>query len=148
MNIWLISMYILHYPNEYIDGSVQDCSNSSTSAMELLQSWMKPTIYLHIINKYRFLIPWHWCDKYTWHTSSTRQTAPLVTTVSADDLATQDAMASADLVLTYSTHNIMGLLLLTWTDFNPSMGKSLHPFKRMGWNYLSISKLQQLQHEV
>ena len=28
----------------YIDGSVQDCSNSSALAMKLLQSWAKPSI--------------------------------------------------------------------------------------------------------
>ena len=30
----------------YIDGLVQDCSNSSALAMELLQSCTKPSIYL------------------------------------------------------------------------------------------------------
>ena len=29
---------------EYIDGLVQDCSNSSALAMELLQSYTKPSI--------------------------------------------------------------------------------------------------------
>ena len=36
----------------YIDGLVQDCSNSSALAMELLQSYTKPSIWsslLHII---------------------------------------------------------------------------------------------------
>ena len=29
----------------YIDSLVQDCSNSIASAMELLQSWTKPSMY-------------------------------------------------------------------------------------------------------
>ena len=33
-------------------------------------------------------------------------------------------------------------LLLTWFNFNPSMDKQLHIQQRMGWNYLSIPKLQ------
>ena len=35
--------------NEYIDGLVPDCSNSSALAMELLQSCTKPSIYDPII---------------------------------------------------------------------------------------------------
>ena len=35
----------LHYCNNYIDGFVQDCSNSSALAMELLQSFTKPLIH-------------------------------------------------------------------------------------------------------
>ena len=31
---------------QHIDGLVQDCSNSSASAMELLQSCTKPSIYI------------------------------------------------------------------------------------------------------
>ena len=30
---------------QYIDGLVQDCSNSIANALELLQSWTKPGIY-------------------------------------------------------------------------------------------------------
>ena len=35
-------------------------------------------------------------------------------------------------------------LLITWFNFNPSMDKELHPLQRVGWNYLSIPKLQRL----
>ena len=35
-------------------------------------------------------------------------------------------------------------LLLTWFNLNPSMDKSLDPQKSVGWNYLSITKLQRL----
>ena len=41
----------IHY-NEYIsyiNGLVQDCSNSSALAMELLQSCTKPSIYAYVI---------------------------------------------------------------------------------------------------
>ena len=39
--------------NEYIDGLVQDCSNSSASAMELLQSCAEPSILSHsVISKH------------------------------------------------------------------------------------------------
>ena len=34
----------------YIDGLVQDCSISSTLAMEILQSYTKPLIYYHIFS--------------------------------------------------------------------------------------------------
>ena len=33
-------------------------------------------------------------------------------------------------------------LLLTWFNFNPSMDKWLHVLQSVGWNYLSIPKLQ------
>ena len=33
------------FPHGYIDGLVQDCSNSSALAMELLQSCIRPSIY-------------------------------------------------------------------------------------------------------
>ena len=33
--------------NEYIDGLVQDFGNSSALAMELLQSWPEPSIYIY-----------------------------------------------------------------------------------------------------
>ena len=36
----------------------------------------------------------------------------------------------------------LGPLLLTWFNFNPSMDKQLHPLWSVGWNYLSIPKLQ------
>ena len=35
----------------YIDGLVQDCSNSSALAVELLQSCTKPSIYVFIHSK-------------------------------------------------------------------------------------------------
>ena len=35
-----------------------------------------------------------------------------------------------------------GPLLLTWINFNPSMAKYLHPILSVGWNYISIHKLQ------
>ena len=34
----------IYFVMEYIDGLVQDCSNSSVLAMELLQSCIKPSI--------------------------------------------------------------------------------------------------------
>ena len=38
---------------KYIDGLVQDCSNSSPSEIELLQSCAEPSLYIHkICNKY------------------------------------------------------------------------------------------------
>ena len=40
-------VYIFLY--EYIDGLVQDCSNSIANALELLQSCTKPTISLYSI---------------------------------------------------------------------------------------------------
>ena len=39
----------------YIDGSVQDCSNSSALAMELLQSCTKPSISCHYLQYVRSL---------------------------------------------------------------------------------------------
>ena len=41
---------------EYIDGLVQDCSNSSALAMELLQSCAKPPIWQYSVTKG---VPWH-----------------------------------------------------------------------------------------
>ena len=38
----------------YIDGLVQDCSNSSALAMELLQSCTKPSIYAFMIQMFCF----------------------------------------------------------------------------------------------
>ena len=38
----------------------------------------------------------------------------------------------------------LGPRLLIWIDFNPSMDKLLHAQKSVGWNYLSIPKLQRL----
>ena len=37
---------------EYFNGLVQDCSNSSALAMELLQSWTKPSICSFMMNPY------------------------------------------------------------------------------------------------
>ena len=42
------------------DGLEQDCSNSNTLAMELLQSWTKPSMYC-----YRKPVLASWDDKYT-----------------------------------------------------------------------------------
>ena len=36
--------------SHYVDGLVQDCSNSSTLAMELLQSSTKPSIWYWLVN--------------------------------------------------------------------------------------------------
>ena len=36
----------------------------------------------------------------------------------------------------------LGPLLLTWINFNPSMDKKSYAQESMGWNYLSIPKLQ------
>ena len=36
-------------------------------------------------------------------------------------------------------------LLLTWFNFNPNMDNQLHAQKSVGWNDLSIPKLQRLQ---
>ena len=41
---------MLQQNNKYIDGLVQDCSNSSALAIELLQSCTKPYIYIYIYN--------------------------------------------------------------------------------------------------
>ena len=38
----------------YIDGLVQDCSNSNALAMELLQSCTKPSMYLLSVSAYAF----------------------------------------------------------------------------------------------
>ena len=38
----------------------------------------------------------------------------------------------------------LGPLLLTWFNFNPSMDKWLQAWLSVGWNYLSIPKLQRL----
>ena len=42
------------------DGLVQDCSNSSALAMELLQSCTKPSIYSQ--DRYSNCLPEHFCD--------------------------------------------------------------------------------------
>ena len=42
------------------------------------------------------------------------------------------------------TKSLLWPLLLTWFNFNPSMDKLLHAQKSVGWNYLSIPKLQRL----
>ena len=42
---------VLRNLNPYIDGLVQDCSNSSALAMELLQSCTKPLIYQSNLNR-------------------------------------------------------------------------------------------------
>ena len=39
-------------------------------------------------------------------------------------------------------------LLLTWFNFNPSKDKYLHPLYTVGWNYLSIPKLQWLHRWI
>ena len=46
---------------DYIDGLVQDCSNSSALAMKLLHSCTKPTISFFLIDLYDFkVIPEYW----------------------------------------------------------------------------------------
>ena len=42
--LWMVFMTELDYI-DFIDGLVQDCSNSIDNAMELLQSCAKPSIY-------------------------------------------------------------------------------------------------------
>ena len=44
-----------YYTNMHIDGLVQDCSNSSALAIELLQSCTKPSIYLILVCNVYFL---------------------------------------------------------------------------------------------
>ena len=39
-------------------------------------------------------------------------------------------------------HSELGPLLLIWINSNPSMDKKLYPLWSVGWNYLSIIKLQ------
>ena len=41
----LLVLYQMFFTSKYIDGLVQDCSNSSALAMELLQSCTEPLIY-------------------------------------------------------------------------------------------------------
>ena len=38
------------FSDDYIDGLLQDCSNSSATALELQQSFNKPLIYLPVIH--------------------------------------------------------------------------------------------------
>ena len=49
LNIVALGLEVLNWQTwhdkGYIDGSVQDCSNSSVLAMELLQSCTKPLLY-------------------------------------------------------------------------------------------------------
>ena len=46
-SVWLLVVTIMMSEHEeHIDGLVQDCSNSSALAMELLQSRTKPSMYL------------------------------------------------------------------------------------------------------
>ena len=47
------------YLMPYIDGLVQDCSNSIALAMELLQSCMKPSIYFIENNRTIIARLWH-----------------------------------------------------------------------------------------
>ena len=48
-----------YHVHVHVDGLVQDCGNSSALAMELLQSWIKPSMYCY--RKY-VLASW---DEYT-----------------------------------------------------------------------------------
>ena len=41
---WYSNPYSAEFTRENIDGSVQDCSNSTANALELLQSCTKPSI--------------------------------------------------------------------------------------------------------
>ena len=51
--IELLQSYIK--PSNYVDGLMQDCSNSIALAMELLQSWTKPSKYQQIEAKTEWL---------------------------------------------------------------------------------------------
>ena len=48
INLTLYNLFYLTYLLSYIDGSVQDCSNSTANALELLQSYTKPSILSYI----------------------------------------------------------------------------------------------------
>ena len=50
-SVWSLSWIIKLTDSSHIDGLVQDCSNSSALAMELLQSCTKPSIWTY----------GHWC---------------------------------------------------------------------------------------
>ena len=52
---------VAHYGQYYIDGLVQDYSNSSVLAMELLQSCAKPSIYAEWLKP-----PRHQSQSITW----------------------------------------------------------------------------------
>ena len=45
----------------YIDGLVQDCSNSSALAMELLHFYTKPSSFLKLDGLYKSLCSWKFC---------------------------------------------------------------------------------------
>ena len=47
---WSISFYPCGLLIAYIDGLVEDCSNSRVLAMELLQSCTKPSIWCQYVN--------------------------------------------------------------------------------------------------
>ena len=49
-------------------------------------------------------------------------------------------------IFVYSVAEYQWPLLLTWFNFNPSMNNWLHPFQSVGWNNLSIPKLQLCNH--
>ena len=50
--------YIIH--EAYIDGLMQDCSNSIANTLELLQSCTKPSTYINIRLIEHFVIKWSW----------------------------------------------------------------------------------------
>ena len=54
---------MLRQNNKYIDGLVQDCSNSSALAIELLQPCTKPYIYISLSyfawKRIRYLFSFH-----------------------------------------------------------------------------------------
>ena len=88
---------IREHKNVYIDGIVQDCNISSALEMEILQPCTKPSTFTFSI------IAQHRGDTSTWNPSSWKKnnfTTCIVSTLVPDDLATQEARASAAMVLT------------------------------------------------
>ena len=61
---WIHRGFTHHVPwfmKLHIDSLVQDCSNSSVLAMELLQSWNKPSIYAYMfIRSESAMKKWMW----------------------------------------------------------------------------------------
>ena len=47
-----------------------------------------------------------------------------------------------EMALCFHIYYLQGPLLLTWIYFNPSMDMLSHPLSNVGWNYLSIPKVQ------
>ena len=49
-SLFQTSCWIYCWRHTYIDGLVQDCSNSIANALELLQSCAKPSIFSHFLS--------------------------------------------------------------------------------------------------